>query len=763
MKHLRHGQNTRDVTQPNGDARQGELLPEDAPRAPDSLDMVEGVVDRIVYESAETGFFVARLRDKKTRDLVTFVGNVAAVSAGETIRIWGRWVNDPKFGRQLRMERYEIVLPNTVHGIEKYLGSGLIPGIGPEFAKRLVKAFGVDTLRVISEEPKRLQTVQGIGRKRAAQLCDAWQRQKAIQSIMLFLQGHGIGVNQAVRIYKRYGDKAVAVLRENPYRLAQDISGIAFKSADKIAEQLGVARNAPQRIEAGILYLLDRAGDSGHVFERAETLVQEAGELLGVEEGAEVFERALAVLVAREQVVREDDAVFLRRLWHAESDCAYLLRRLIATPGAQLVIQTDKAIQWVETTHSIRLSDEQRDAISTAIREKVLVITGGPGTGKTTVLNGILAIFHAKNVSMELAAPTGRAAKRMEAATGREARTIHRLLEYSPKEGGFQRNAARPLDADLIVIDEASMVDITLMQSLLLAIPKQARLILVGDVDQLPSVGPGNVLLDVIASQAVPVVWLKTVFRQAAQSGIIANAHRINKGQMPEFNTTDFFLVQRKDPVKALETVVHLVTERMPAKFGFDPKRDVQVLAPMRRGEAGVTRLNEALQQALNPGAVPIQHRLFGCGDKVMQLSNNYELDVFNGDAGIVAVVDDELREVQIAYDDRAVLYGFDDLDEVGLAYASTVHKAQGSEYQAVVLPLLTQHFIMLQRNLFYTALTRAKNLSVVVGSYKALYIAIKNDKPVQRNSRIKEKLLAALETSGSSGGEAFDLTGGLF
>ncbi|HOD50000.1 MAG TPA: ATP-dependent RecD-like DNA helicase [Candidatus Hydrogenedentes bacterium] len=741
MKHLRHGQNTRDVTQPNGDARQGELLPEDAPRAPDSLDMVEGVVDRIVYESAETGFFVARLRDKKTRDLVTFVGNVAAVSAGETIRIWGRWVNDPKFGRQLRMERYEIVLPNTVHGIEKYLGSGLIPGIGPEFAKRLVKAFGVDTLRVISEEPKRLQTVQGIGRKRAAQLCDAWQRQKAIQSIMLFLQGHGIGVNQAVRIYKRYGDKAVAVLRENPYRLAQDISGIAFKSADKIAEQLGVARNAPQRIEAGILYLLDRAGDSGHVFERAETLVQEAGELLGVEEGAEVFERALAVLVAREQVVREDDAVFLRRLWHAESDCAYLLRRLIATPGAQLVIQTDKAIQWVETTHSIRLSDEQRDAISTAIREKVLVITGGPGTGKTTVLNGILAIFHAKNVSMELAAPTGRAAKRMEAATGREARTIHRLLEYSPKEGGFQRNAARPLDADLIVIDEASMVDITLMQSLLLAIPKQARLILVGDVDQLPSVGPGNVLLDVIASQAVPVVWLKTVFRQAAQSGIIANAHRINKGQMPEFNTTDFFLVQRKDPVKALETVVHLVTERMPAKFGFDPKRDVQVLAPMRRGEAGVTRLNEALQQALNPGAVPIQHRLFGCGDKVMQLSNNYELDVFNGDAGIVAVVDDELREVQIAYDDRAVLYGFDDLDEVGLAYASTVHKAQGSEYPAVVMPVLTEHFLLLQRNILYTAVTRASKLVVIVGDPKAVALAVRNTKQTRRNTRLADRL----------------------
>lgn len=702
---------------------------------------VEGIVDRIVYESAETGFFVARMRDNRSGELITFVGNLAAVSAGETIRVWGRWVNDPRFGRQLRMERYETILPSTVHGIEKYLGSGLIPGIGREFAKRLVKAFGVDTLRVISEEPKRLQSVEGIGRKRAAQIRESWERQRAIQSIMLFLQGHGIGVSQAVRIYKRYGDKAVAVLRENPYRLAQDIAGIAFRSADKIAEQLGVARNAPQRIEAGLLYLLDRAGDSGHVFMRVENLVKDAGELLGIEEGAEAFEAALSKLELRDQIVREQDAVFPRRLWEAEAESAKLLKRLISSPGEKVPIKTEKAIEWVEKTRKIKLSDEQREAIRTAIQEKVLVITGGPGTGKTTVLNGILAIFHAKNVSMELAAPTGRAAKRMEAATGREARTIHRLLEFSPKEGGFQRNASNPLKTELIVIDEASMVDITLMHNLLLAVPRHARLILVGDVDQLPSVGPGNVLMDIIASQAVPVVWLKTVFRQAAQSGIISNAHRINKGLQPEFNTTDFFFVERKDPVKAMKTVVQLVAERMPAKFGFDPKRDIQVLAPMRRGEAGVTRLNEALQQALNPNAAPIERHPFGMGDKVMQLSNNYELDVFNGDVGIITAVDDDIREAQISYDDRAVLYGFDDLDEVGLAYASTVHKAQGSEYPAVVLPMVTEHYLLLQRNILYTAVTRASKLVVIVGDPKAVGLAVRNIRQTKRNTRLADRL----------------------
>ncbi|MFO7974888.1 MAG: ATP-dependent RecD-like DNA helicase [Candidatus Hydrogenedentota bacterium] len=729
------------MTQPYDDNRQGDLLRRAAPSGDDGLVQIEGVVDRIVYESAETGFFVARLRDKQSRELITFVGNLAAVSPGETIRVWGRWVNDPRFGRQLRMERYETILPSTVHGIEKYLGSGLIPGIGREFAKRLVKAFGVDTLRVISEEPKRLQSVEGIGRKRAAQIRASWERQRAIQSIMLFLQGHGIGVNQAVRIYKRYGDKAVAVLRENPYRLAQDISGIAFRSADKIAEQLGVVRNAPQRIEAGLLYLLERAADSGHVFERVEHLVEKAGELLDIQESTEVFDAALSKLESRQQIVREEDAIFLRRLWQSESESARLLKHLIASPGTEVPIKTEKAIEWVEKTREITLSDEQREAIRTAIREKVLVITGGPGTGKTTVLNGILAIFHAKNVSMELAAPTGRAAKRMEAATGREARTIHRLLEFSPKEGGFQRNAGNPLTTELIVIDEASMVDITLMRNLLLAVPPYARLILVGDVDQLPSVGPGNVLMDVIASQTVPVVWLKTVFRQAAQSGIISNAHRINKGQPPEFNTTDFFFVERKDPVKAMETVVQLVAERMPAKFGFDPKRDIQVLAPMRRGEAGVTRLNEVLQQALNPDAVAIERYPFGKGDKVMQLSNNYELDVFNGDVGIITVVDNEIREVQVSYDDRAVLYGFDDLDEVGLAYASTVHKAQGSEYPAVVMPMVTEHYLLLQRNILYTAVTRASKLVVIVGDPKAVRLAVRNIRQTKRNTRLADRL----------------------
>ena len=726
---------------PEAGGGQKSHAPGHRPPVPDDLDRVQGVLERIVYENADTGFFVARLRDSTTDEQITFVGNLAAVSPGETIRLWGRWVNDARFGRQLRMERYETILPGTVHGIEKYLGSGLIPGIGPEYAKRLVKAFGVDTLRVISEEPRRLQTVPGIGQKRAKQLCAAWEKQRAVQSIMLFLQGHGIGASQAIRIYKQYGEKAAAILRENPYRLAQDIAGIAFRSADKIAEQLGVARNAPQRIEASLAYLLDRAGDSGHVFEQKDMLIRDAKELLEIQEETGAFEAALASLESRGLVMREDDSIFLTRLWQAETECARLFKRLIAATAETVPIKIDKAIEWVEATQSIQLSDEQREAVRTAIRSKVLVITGGPGTGKTTILNGILAIFNAKNVSMELAAPTGRAAKRMEATTGREARTIHRLLEFSPKEGGFQRNEARKLEAGLFVIDEASMVDITLMHSLLRAIPSEARLILVGDVDQLPSVGPGNVLLDVIASQAAPVVWLKTVFRQASQSGIVANAHRINKGEFPEFNSTDFFFVERKDPGQAMETIVQLAAERIPAKFGFDPKREVQVLAPMRRGETGVTRLNEALQEALNPGGKRIERRPFGLGDKVMQLSNNYELDVFNGDTGIITLVDTELREVQIAYDDRVVLYGFDDLDEVGLAYASTVHKAQGSEYPAVVMPMLNEHFLLLQRNILYTGVTRAAKIVVIVGDPRALGRAVRNIRPTQRNTRLADRL----------------------
>jgi len=702
---------------------------------------VEGVVDRIVYENDESGFFVARLKESGTGRLTTFVGNLLAVSPGETVRLWGQWVEDRRFGRQLRVARYETVLPNTIEAIERYLGSGLIEGIGPVFAKRLVKAFGVETLRVIDEEPERLRHVEGIGRKRAGLIREAWASQKAIQSIMLFLQGHGIATAQAVKIYKQYGDAAVAVLRDNPYRLADDIAGVAFKSADKIASQLGIPKDAPQRLESGLLYVLQEASSGeGHVFLPESALRERAGQLLEID--ADALVAPVQSLAKAQRVVQEDDGAYIPSLHAAETGCARLTQRLLSAPAQLVPIRVEKAIEWVERTRGVELSEEQRSAIRTAVDAKAMVITGGPGTGKTTVLDGLLDIFGKKGLTILLAAPTGRAAKRMEEATGREARTLHRLLEFSPKTGQFTRDEANPLSADLVVVDEASMVDIQLMHSLLCAMPPQGRLFLVGDVDQLPSVGPGNVLMDFVACGAVPVVWLKKVFRQAAKSGIVANAHRINRGEFPEFNDTDFFFIQRPDPTEALATVLEVVGNRLPGKFDLDPFRDIQVLAPMHRGDVGVSTLNEALQRVLNPGAQPIGRRGFGLGDKVMQLRNNYELDVYNGDVGVITVVDEEVKEIQVTFDrGRAVIYRFEDLDELTLAYASTVHKAQGSEYPAVVMPIMPQHYVMLQRNVFYTAVTRAKQLVVVVGVSRAVGRAVSNTRVTQRYTRLAERL----------------------
>ena len=705
----------------------------------ESLACVEGEVERIVYESDDTGFFVGRLREEGKRDLTTFVGNLMAVSPGETIRLWGRWVDDKKWGRQIRIERYETVVPTTAFGIEKYLGSGLINGIGPAFAKRLVEAFGVDTLRVIDEQPERLLKVPGIGRKRAAQIREAWSAQRAVQSIMLFLQSHGISGALATKIYKRYGDAAAAVLRENPYRLANEITGIGFRSADKIAGNLGIPKNAPERIEAGLMYVLDQAVGEGHVFMREEDLASTAVDLLGVEK--EAVGSSIVKLVRAKSIIRETDALYIPLMYHAETGCDRLLKRLIRTPKGSLSIQADKAIAWVERTHAITLGEEQRQAIRIAADAKVMVITGGPGTGKTTLVKGLLAIFEKKGLHVLLAAPTGRAAKRMETAADHEAKTIHRLLEFSPSEGSFTRNENNPLKTDLLMIDETSMVDLPLMHALLKAVPPHARLFLVGDVDQLPSVGPGSVLMDLIASNVAPVIWLKTVFRQAARSGIVANAHRINHGVQPEFNTTDFFFVERKEPEKALDAVVDLVTTRIPKKFGMDPIRDIQVLAPMHRGNTGVARVNEAVQQALNPHGELLPRRTFRKGDKVMQLRNNYELDVYNGDVGIVSVVDAEAREVEIRFDDRSVLYSFDDLDELTLAYAITVHKSQGSEYPAVVVLLLPQHYMLLQRNVLYTAITRGKKLVIIVGDQKAVGMAIANTTVAARNTRLADRL----------------------
>ncbi|GMV99169.1 MAG: ATP-dependent RecD-like DNA helicase [Candidatus Hydrogenedentota bacterium] len=699
---------------------------------------IEGTIERIVYESPDSGFIVARLQEDQKPNLTTIVGVVAA-SPGETVRVWGRWVDDAKFGRQLKVEKYQTLVPATADAIEKYLGSGLIEGIGPTYAKRLVKSFGTETLRVIEEEPHRLRTVEGIGRKRADQIRKAWDAQRTIQSIMLFLQGHGIGVAQAVRIYKRYGDAAMAVLRDNPYRLAQDIAGIAFRSADAIAERLGIAKDSPKRAAAGLHYVMQQAASEGNVYASRTDLIKKAADLLEVE--ALRVEEAIPEAELQALLIREQDDYFLPALHTAEVGVAKGLKCVLSVPMEAVPIQLDNALKWVEQQFSIELSPEQRDAVRTAISAKIMVITGGPGTGKTTVLRSLLAIFDKKNISAMLAAPTGRAARRMSEATDREAKTIHRLLEFSPKQGGFTRHEGNPLNTDLVVLDECSMIDVALMHALLRALPPACRLVLVGDVDQLPSVGPGNVLLDVIASGIVPVVRLQTVFRQAGESGIISNAHRINRGLEPEFNDRDFFFIERTDPKKLLDTVVEIATERLPKRFNLDPVRDIQVLSPMHRGDAGVGQLNETMQRVLNPNLQPIGRRLFGLGDKVMQTRNNYELDVYNGDVGIVSLVDEPTKEAHIQFDDREVLYPFDDLDELTLAYACTVHKSQGSEYPAVIIPLSTQHFLMLQRNVLYTAITRASRIVVLIGDPKALRMAVRNTDVARRNTRLAERL----------------------
>lgn len=705
---------------------------------------LEGVVEKIVYENTENGFFVGRMRESDMGPLVTFVGNLMAVSPGETVRLKGRWVEDKRFGRQFRAVAAEVVLPTSIAGIERYLGSGLIPGIGPTYAKRLVDAFGVETLKVIGEQPERLRRVPGIGRKRAGQIQKAWNEQRSIQSVMIFLQSHGISTAQAVRIHKQYGDAAAATLRANPYRLARDISGIGFLTADRIARQMGIAADAPARVKAAMLHVLTTAGESGHVFFRGEELRHAASGLLKLPENP--FQEILGEMTEAGEIILEKDAWYLPSLYHAERGCSERLKRLLSAPLDHVPIQVENALKWVEKRVNIRLSEEQCEAVRVGVQAKVMVITGGPGTGKTTVIKSLMAIMEAKGVGYLLAAPTGRASKRMEAATGAEARTIHRLLEFSPATGVFQRDEKNPLETDMLVVDEASMLDIELAHALFRALRPGTRLVLVGDVDQLPSVGPGNVLLDIIASGVVPVVRLKTVFRQGAESGIITNAHRINRGEMPVFNDRDFFLIERQEPDKALDTIVEVASRRLPSRFGLHPLRDVQILAPMRKGAAGVENINLALKQAFNPDGKPVPHRGFGVGDKVMQTRNNYELDVFNGDVGIVTVVDSDAGEIEVCFeDDRRVLYSLDTVDNLTTAYCTTVHKAQGSEYPAVVVSFLPQHYMMLQRNVLYTAITRGKKLVVIVGSGKAVAMAVHNSKIAQRNSNLSDRLRNAL------------------
>ena len=708
-----------------------------------------GLVERVTFHNEDNGFSVLRVKARGHRDLITVVGHAATIGAGEFIQASGRWINDRTHGVQFRADFLRSAPPTSAEGIEKYLASGMIKGIGPVYAKKLVRAFSETVFDVIEQTPARLKEVAGIGPKRAESIVAAWADQKAIREIMIFLHSHGVGTSRAVRIFKTYGADAIRLISENPYRLARDIRGIGFKSADQIAEKLGIEKTAMIRARAGIGYALTEAMDEGHCGLPLTQLVPMAVKLLEVP--PEIIETALDLELQDGEVVADaidsERCIFLAGLHRAERAIAERLRTLGAGELSWPSIDADKAIPWVETKVGITLAASQRKAVRVALQSKVSVITGGPGVGKTTLVNSILKILSVKGVRIALAAPTGRAAKRLNETTGLEAKTIHRLLEVDPMHGGFRRNDGHPLECDLLVIDETSMIDVPLMNALLKAVPDHAGLILVGDVDQLPSVGPGQVLADIIASGAVPVVRLTEVFRQAAKSRIIVNAHRINQGLMPEWAqnpTSDFHFIECADPEDGVAKILHIVRERIPARYHLDPIRDIQVLCPMNRGGLGARALNIDLQEALNPGGELRVERFgwtFAVGDKVMQVQNDYDRDVYNGDLGVIGGIDPETSEMVIDFDGREVTYGFGELDEIVLAYATTIHKSQGSEYPAVVIPLTTQHYPMLQRNLLYTAVTRGKRLVVVVGQRKALAIAVKGSGSRRRWSKLREWL----------------------
>jgi exodeoxyribonuclease V alpha subunit len=714
-----------------------------------ATEVLAGLVERVTFHNEENGFCVLRVKARGQRDLITVLGHAAMISAGEFIQASGAWQNDRTHGVQFRASFLKAMPPTTTEGIEKYLGSGMIRGIGPVNAKKLVRAFAEAVFEIIEQEPHRLREVTGIGPKRAERIIARWAEQNVIREIMLFLHSNGVGTSRAVRIYKTYGPDAVQLISENPYRLARDIRGIGFLTADQIAAKLGIEKTALIRIRAGISFALAEAMDDGHCGLPADELVPLAQELLEVPPA--LVETALALELQDGTVIadslEERRCIFFAALYRAEREIAEKLKALASGTPPWPSIDADRAIPWVETRTKLALADSQKQALGAALVSNMLVITGGPGVGKTTLVNSLLKILIAKSVSIALCAPTGRAAKRLSESTGLEAKTIHRLLETDPKTGGFRRNEETPLDCDLLVVDETSMIDVPLMRAVLRALPNNAALALIGDVDQLPSVGPGQVLADIIASGAVPVVRLTEIFRQAAESRIVTNAHRINQGLMPGLTSAeggDFYFVDAADPEDGVRKLLAIVQERIPKRFGLDPIRDIQVLCPMNRGGLGARSLNIELQKALNPPS-EIRIERFGwtfcLGDKVMQIENDYDKEVYNGDLGIVSRIDLEEGELAVDFDGREVVYGVGELDELVLAYATTIHKSQGSEYPAVVIPLMTQHYTMLQRKLIYTGVTRGKRLVVLVGQRQALAIAVKGSQTRRRWSKLGEWL----------------------
>lgn len=712
-------------------------------------------MERITYHNEENHYTIAKLRVQGRRDLVTVVGNIVTTSPGEVLRLTGSWETHPKYGEQFKILSYESVVPATVKGIERYLGSGLIKGIGPIMAKRLVEKFGEETLVVIEAKSERLQEVEGIGGKRIEMIKTAWDEQKEVREVMLFLQGHEVGSSYAAKIYKQYGKDSIRVVRENPYRLARDIFGIGFLTADRIAEKLGIPRDSSMRAEAGILHVLEQLSSEGHVFYPYGPLTDECEKILGV--SRDIIVHAIEKIAAEKKILVEepfgdeeggDKAVYLAEFMISEKGIADKLGEIARNQAKILWFDCDAEIENVQKELGITLALNQTRAVRAALEKNALVITGGPGTGKTTIIRTIIRVYGRHGRSVALAAPTGRAAKRLSEAAGQDAKTIHRLLEFSPKLGRFKRNEDFHVDADVVIIDEASMIDSLLMHHLLKAISGDATLILVGDVDQLPSVGAGNVLKDIMDSRLVTTVKLDEIFRQSDQSLIVVNAHKINHGDFPVLSSQkdvpqDFYFIDLDDPEEVCKTILTMCRNKIPEKFGFDPINEIQVLSPMHRGIVGAANLNVELQKHLNQSADELLRggRLFKTGDKVMQIRNNYDKDIYNGDIGKILSIDREEQEIGVDYEGKRISYDFTELDEVVLAYAVSVHKSQGSEYPAVVMPLLTQHYMMLQRNLLYTAITRGKKLVVLIGTKKALAIAIRNNKQQMRYTRLRERL----------------------
>lgn len=701
------------------------------------MEKLSGIVERITYSNEETGYSIIKIRSKGYRELVTLVGNISSINIGAIIEAKGRWRINPKYGRQFEVNEWVEKLPANIYGIEKYLGSGLIKGIGPVYAKKIVNQFKENTIKVIDGEPDRLLEINGIGKKRVELIKKAWIEQKEIKNIMMFLQSNGVSTALGYKIYKAYKDESIKIIKENPYKLVDDIHGIGFKTADTLAEKLGINKESYKRCRAGIFYVLSKLAEEGHCYLKFEELVKKSVEILGIEEQKIIM--TMEHLAKEKELIKEDEIFYLPPFYYSEVGVARRLKKIKETPINRKIIDSDKIINSM----GIEYAENQRKAIKLASESKVMVLTGGPGTGKTTTVNGIIRLYKESGMKVLLAAPTGRAAKRITETTGLEAKTIHRLLEYKPPEG-YKKNEENKLEGDVLIIDEASMIDILLMYNLLKAIPDEMILIIVGDIDQLPSVGAGNVLKDIIESEAIPVVKLDQIFRQALGSKIVTNAHRINKGMYPDLKggkKSNFFFIEEKENI--VDLIVNLCSKRLPIYYKSDPVKDIQVLTPMQKSETGAHNLNINLQSSLNPNRIFLKRGAmeFRLKDKVMQIRNNYDKEVYNGDIGLITYVDTEEKKLRVKFDEKEVEYDILELDELTLAYAVTIHKSQGSEYPVVIIPITFSHYIMLQRNLLYTGITRAKRLVVLVGEKKAIGVAVYNNEVKKRNTRLAERL----------------------